>query len=121
MSPEKLRQFEKLLIQLDARVRGEVDQVVALIHEEVDVKPHLSAAPVHPADIAADAVDVDVKVLHAECDQLEQIKLALGRIAAGTFGRCTRCHGEIGAERLLAIPYISLCVPCARTANDRHD
>lgn len=118
MSPEKLHQFEKQLIKLDSRVRGEVNQVVALIHEEVDAKPHFSSAPVHPADVAGDAVDADVMVLHAEYDLLEQIKLALARIADGTFGRCTHCHSEISEERLKALPYVSQCVGCARNATE---
>lgn len=114
MSPRKHHQYEVLLTKLDARIRDEVSHVVALIHEEVHVKPHLSAAPVHPADISGDAVDVDVQVLHAEYDLLEQIRLARERVADGTFGRCTRCQGEISSERLNALPYISLCVNCAR-------
>jgi DnaK suppressor protein len=46
-------------------------------------------------------------------DTLEQIAAALERIAAGTYGRCTRCGAAIPAERLEVRPYAPACVACS--------
>jgi DnaK suppressor protein len=37
---------------------------------------------------------------------------ALERIANGTYGRCTRCSGNIAAVRLRALPWVGRCVDC---------
>ncbi len=41
---------------------------------------------------------------------LAEIEAALGRIDEGTYGTCIRCGREIGAERLDAVPYATLCI-----------
>jgi DnaK suppressor protein len=41
---------------------------------------------------------------------LGEIEAALGRIEAGTYGRCSVCGRPIGEERLLAVPYATLCI-----------
>ena len=39
---------------------------------------------------------------------------ALAQLAAGGYGRCETCGGEIGAERLAARPSARTCITCAR-------
>lgn len=41
-----------------------------------------------------------------------QVVAALGRMEAGTYGKCERCGQEIPLERLEAIPATRLCVSC---------
>lgn len=43
-----------------------------------------------------------------------QIDAALGRLDDGSYGTCERCGQPIGAERLEALPYTTLCINCAR-------
>jgi RNA polymerase-binding protein DksA len=50
-------------------------------------------------------------------DLLGQVDEALGRIKAGTYGRCIQCAKPIPVARLEALPYTKLCVNCA--ANHR--
>jgi len=45
-------------------------------------------------------------------EQLRDVNHALERIDAGTYGVCERCGNPIGAERLEALPYSTLCVSC---------
>ena len=47
---------------------------------------------------------------------LAEIDAALQRIKDGTYGTCTVCGKEIGAERLEAHPWASLCIDDARKA-----
>jgi len=114
MSPENQNRYQKMLKELHERVGGEVNYVVESIHEDVDIKPNVSSAPVHLADVATETVDVDVQVLHTERSILDQINAALRRIDNGSFGGCTKCGGAIPEERLNALPYTPLCAHCAQ-------
>lgn len=49
-------------------------------------------------------------------DAIEEIEAALGRLAAGTYGRCESCDRPIPFERLEAIPEARYCVGCPRTS-----
>jgi RNA polymerase-binding transcription factor DksA len=45
---------------------------------------------------------------------IEDIDAALGRIAAGTYGRCVDCGTDIPAERLELRPFATGCVACSQ-------
>jgi DnaK suppressor protein len=49
--------------------------------------------------------------------QLALVDAALERLAAGTFGTCTRCGSPIPAERLEALPWAPRCIDCQRLAD----
>ena len=49
-------------------------------------------------------------------EQIEEIDAAIGRLDAGTYGRCVRCGQPIGEGRLTARPAAATCVRCARLA-----
>ncbi len=119
MSADKKNRYREMLLSLRDRARGEVNHVVLAIQEEVNVNANTSAAPVHMADIAVEAVDADVQVLQNERGILDEINAALARLDDGTFGKCTNCGHAISEERLKAIPYSSTCVACARTEANR--
>jgi RNA polymerase-binding transcription factor DksA len=46
-------------------------------------------------------------------DTLEEVEDALGKLDAGTYGRCESCGGEIAEARLEAKPAARLCISCA--------
>lgn len=46
--------------------------------------------------------------------ELEDIEVALSRIAQGRYGICDRCGEEISSERLAAVPQASVCQRCGR-------
>ena len=46
-------------------------------------------------------------------DELAQIDLALHRLEAGHYRKCSVCHGLIEAPRLEAVPYAVTCRRCA--------
>jgi len=119
MSSDKLSRFRNLLLDLRRRVGGEVNQVVESIQEDVNINENISAAPVHLADVASEAVDAAVQVLQNERGILDDINAAIARIDGGTFGTCTECDAAISEERLKAIPYTPYCVRCAREISDR--
>jgi RNA polymerase-binding transcription factor DksA len=45
-----------------------------------------------------------------------EIDAALGRIDAGTYGRCVSCGAEIPEERLELRPFAGRCVACTQAA-----
>lgn len=45
--------------------------------------------------------------------EIKDIRHALVRIAAGTYGICSKCGGKIGLERLKVMPHADDCVDCA--------
>jgi DnaK suppressor protein len=46
-------------------------------------------------------------------NEIKEIRLALNLIETGQYGKCTACGGEIGRERLAAMPYTTKCIKCA--------
>ncbi len=50
---------------------------------------------------------------------LTEIEAALARIEDGSYGTCATCGKEIGAERLDAVPYATLCIDDKRALEHR--
>ncbi len=50
---------------------------------------------------------------------LDAIEAALGRLEAGSYGRCQRCGQPISVERLAARPAAVTCITCARLDRSR--
>lgn len=44
--------------------------------------------------------------------RLERVTAALGKMAAGTYGTCEQCNGDISMELLSVDPESSLCKDC---------
>lgn len=67
----------------------------------------------------APARDADREVDLARSDQevvdLRLVNDALGRLAAGSYGRCCDCDDPIPFDRLLHHPEVLRCVPCQST------
>lgn len=105
-------QFRRQLLELRARITGEVGSLVDAIQDENSGGGNASSNPNHPADIAT-GVDTDLDLLHNEQAILGQIDESLARIAAGKFGLCEECDKPIAAARLEAIPYTPFCIGCA--------
>jgi Prokaryotic dksA/traR C4-type zinc finger len=97
------------------RFRGDVDD------------PHESAAPGASASrrLGGD-VDDPGEPDPQEAPGLEEsvtetlvaIDGALGRLDAGSYGRCEGCGDAIGSIRLEALPHAAFCVRCQRRAED---
>jgi len=59
-------------------------------------------------DEVLDALDAEGRA------RAQQLRTALARIDAGTYGTCVRCHEPIAPARLEAMPEITTCIDCAR-------
>ena len=63
--------------------------------------------------------EMDMTFEENERDLLGDIRAALARIDAGTYGICERCSAEIPAARLEAVPTASLCITCKEAEETR--
>lgn len=84
-----------------------------------DESGELSIYRFHMADIGSEAMEREQQFLLAskEGERLYQIDEALRRLYSDpeAFGRCERCGGDIGYERLRVLPETTLCADCQRT------
>jgi DnaK suppressor protein len=72
----------------------------------------------HLGDTAGAAYDreLDQGLEEGAQQTLDEIDAALARIDDGTYGSCQRCGGQIGEDRLRAIPWARLCIDDQRRA-----
>jgi RNA polymerase-binding protein DksA len=63
--------------------------------------------------------EMDMTFEENERDLLGDIRAALARIEAGTYGTCERCSAAIPAARLEAVPTASLCITCKEAEETR--
>jgi DnaK suppressor protein len=123
LKPEELIEYKKILRLLQARLRGDVEQLQeeALSGGQAGNDQRSSN---HMAEMGSDAWDLDFSMHLVENDQevMKEISAAMKKIDDGTFGLCEGCleKGSVPAKaripkaRLNAIPYARNCVECER-------
>lgn len=61
--------------------------------------------------------DYAVDKLERNSSRLGEVRAALLRIDAGTFGSCVECGEDINPKRLAAVPWAPLCIVCQDAAD----
>ncbi len=123
MKTEDPNNFQLILKRLQARLRGDVEQ----IQEEAlssNGGGNDARSSNHMAEMGSDAWDLDFSLQLVKNDQevLGEISAGLKKIKSGTFGLCEYCleqgkpetRSRIPKMRLKAIPYARNCVDCER-------
>ena len=64
--------------------------------------------------------ELAIRNLDRESNLLRNVRLALSRIADGSYGTCLHCEEEISPKRLNAVPWAAYCIRCQEAA-DRHE
>ena len=121
MNSRKINRYKQQLEALADRV----GRTAAALEEEVRVPlggeagGGMSNAPMHLGDLGTHTFsqELDTTLLENETFLRDEAIAALGRIRDGTFGHCATCGGDIGGERLDALPYVRQCVTCAQAAS----
>jgi RNA polymerase-binding transcription factor DksA len=113
-SREDLRAYQQHLQSLAARLSGGVAQLTAEA-----TRPIGAEEPAREPTGASSEGDEEVArgILLSEEELLAEVRAALARLDAGTFGRCERCGWVIGKARLNAVPYARHCIRCASAEN----
>ncbi len=121
LKAQDLEEFQRLLLTLRARVRGDVLQMT---HEALDMDSTESKSPTHLAELGTENYEQDFALRRVENEQelLEEIDAALDRVDHGSYGQCEGCLAAgvsaakalIPKARLKVIPYARNCVQCER-------
>src|SRR5450759_3730567 len=64
--------------------------------------------------------ELAIRNLDRESNLLRNVRLALSRIADGSYGTCLHCEEDISPKRLNAVPWTGYCIKCQEAA-DRHE
>jgi len=119
---------EKTTEELRARLQADLERLEADVAEmeslERDSLSEASGELVyrdHMADQGSATFQRDLEMTFEENerDLLEEVRAALARLEAGTYGTCTRCGAQIPAGRLEAVPTASLCIQCKEAEESR--
>ena len=102
----------------------EIDKIKAMLEEKMrelnerahDIDDELSETP--DDDWSENAVESEndevlESVGNLALKEIGQIKLALSKIDAGTYGVCEKCEEKIPPKRMEALPYATRCVGCS--------
>jgi DnaK suppressor protein len=109
MTKTELSKFRDALkgrqAELETESRGREALAIETCPEEFDRIQHGQER-----DLAIDALDRNSKLLR-------EVRAALRRIDAGTFGICTGCEEAISLKRLAALPWTASCIVCQEAAD----
>ncbi|MGJ8651335.1 MAG: TraR/DksA family transcriptional regulator [Opitutaceae bacterium] len=111
--PKKWKKFYKLLLDLRAHVRDELDLHTAdTLKHSAREDSDISGYGNHQADAATDAFDRDfaLSLVSNEQDALNEIEEAIQRIKNGSYGICEVTGKAIPKERLSAVPFARFSV-----------
>jgi DnaK suppressor protein len=61
--------------------------------------------------------DMAIGNIERDSTRLREVRAALRRIKAGTFGSCVKYEADINLKRLVAIPWASSCIVCQESAD----
>jgi DnaK suppressor protein len=61
--------------------------------------------------------ELAIRNLDRESNLLRSVRLALRRMADGSFGSCLHCEEEISPKRIAALPWAANCIQCQEIAD----
>ena len=99
------------------KIKAELEERLNVLSDRVDDIEGDLREPADP-DFAEQATEAEGdEVLegleNSALLEISQIKAALERIKAGTYGECATCGEPVGEKRLAAIPHAAQCISCA--------
>ena len=116
LSQKELDKFKSRLQELKEKEEKEIEELMQSADNiNADAEDVQSAKAHHPADAATDdqLKKSSYLMIEKKKEKIEKIKIALDRIAAGTYGICVTTGKPIEKERLDAIPYAMHTVDAA--------
>jgi len=112
---ERERRYLQLL--LDEREKYEAQRgfhADEALNSDNDTAGQRSCFTNHMADCSTDSFqhEIELSMMSAEGDRIEQVDEAIERLESGEFGYCHDCGKDINPARLEVIPHTRLCVHC---------
>lgn len=114
MNAQTQMRLTALLEKERLRLEAEVAELEAEDRESLSEASGENAYRDHMADQGSATFERELDMTLEENlrEGLKEVRAALGRIEAGTYGKCERCSAEIPDERMEAMPTASLCIVC---------
>ena len=109
---------KKLLNELKSRLKTRRDHLLKEFeHRLKEFKDSGGHRLTDTADIASNIIEEQVvmSLAQVEAKEIEQIDNALKKLKSGKSGKygiCERCGKKINKQRLMAIPFVYLCIKC---------
>jgi DnaK suppressor protein len=110
--------------RLRNKLQEESDRLARLLdeheHEREEARLAETAAERSPDPMTAEGgsmafeYEKELSVDQNTADLLDKVEHALDRLERGEYGSCEVCGKPIPVARLEALPYVTLCVDCAR-------
>jgi DnaK suppressor protein len=109
--PDPHTDARERLVSKRSEIVAKVDQLGA--HDPAEVAnlgfgKRIGDATAYAVERMTDAYQA--RTIYATVSEIDR---ALDRIDVGTYGRCVACGTTIPDERLRAVPWAALCVPCS--------
>ena len=101
-----VKQLRQSLVARLGELGHRVHVLEGILREPLDADSAEQAAQMEGDEVTAD-------LEHAAILEAEQIKAAISRIDADSYGKCESCGSEISPKRLQALPYAAVCIDCA--------
>lgn len=108
-------EFRRRLELLAAELSAELQQRRGELAAEHAATSNTFVAGSEGAAVATDD-DRALALMRHEAQELAEVRNALARLDAGTYGFCSRCGDPIGEPRLAALPTARLCLACQSAA-----
>lgn len=107
----------RLKAQLEAelvRLEAEVSELEAVERDSLSEASGENAYRDHMADQGSATFERELDMTLEENlrEALKEVRAALSRVEAGTYGQCERCSVDIPVDRMDAVPTASLCIVC---------
>jgi DnaK suppressor protein len=112
MNKKEKDEFRKLLV---AKKESITRKLTETITESKEMASNVAQDLVDKAETSY-TKEFLLSLSDGERDQLLLIDEALKRLEHGEFGVCQVCSKEIGAKRIVAIPWTPLCIDCQEKA-----
>ena len=110
------------MLQIRGRLVTMLSDMRKDIEHEVRGASDRDAAHINDtSDMATDTAEGDLALRIAESETVEasEIERAIEKVDNGTYGICEVCNKAIGSDRLLFLPYVTMCIKCQELAEIR--
>ena len=104
-----------------ARLEADIDQIDREERDSLSDASGENAYRDHMADQGSATFERELDMTFEENERgaLEDVRAALDRMQAETYGICARCAREIPSQRMEAVPTASLCITCKESEETR--
>lgn len=119
LAKSTIEKFEKRLLEERDRLQELIDEYEHELEEARMTESSSDRSP-DPGNAEAGSLkfeyEKELSIEQNTIDLLGKVDRALERVDAGTYGICESCRKSIPMARLDVLPYVTLCVDCARIA-----